>query len=385
MMLRAAASLLPTDHVMAAWDYLDGYTPENTTKALVMAEVAYMRLKAETEAQRRLAGENYSGTELLSWADLREHETSFIVQDLIADNSVHYLVARPNLGKTFAYIDMVCRMAMGMDWLGKKTRQTRVLIVLGEGLNGFVHRLDAWREAHGVAQADLEPWLSFVSGSNLNNDESLELLVKHSAGHELIIFDTWSNTSGVHKEEDNGLNNETLRRATEALGQALLFVHHPRKSDQDTDAPTMRGAGALYGRAEVTMTLWKDHGFTAPDGTKREWLAMSTEVDHAGKNRVAATETIRGLYLSEDFSAPVFMQSAGEVLSSQARKVRQVLTTPMTVAQYVKASGVSEPTARRHLAKAVEEGVAELQSGSGRVADTFNPTQRWAQNLQATT
>lgn len=386
--VRALASIyLPMDQADEVISYMSGVAPENGTKALFMADVAYQRLKAQQEAERRLAGENYSGSTAMTWDDLEAHKTSFLVQDLIADNSVHFLVARPNLGKTFTFIDMACRMATGMEWLGKKTRQAQTLIVLGEGVNGFMDRVKAWMEAHGKTREDLEPWIHFHEGMNLNNDEALDILKKRVAETqaELVIFDTWSNTSGVVDEERNGLNNEVLRRVTEALhGQALLFVHHPRKSDQDGDSPVMRGAGALYGRAEVVMTLWQDRGFTSPDGTKRNWMALSTEVAHAGKNRLAQTETIHGLYLSEDHDAPVFMQAEGEVLSAQSRKVRQVLTEPMTVTAYEKAAGVSEATARRHLSKAVEEGVAELHKGAGQVPDSFHPSQRWASLMSQT-
>lgn len=353
-----------------AWNMLDPESDENQVAALVK------KLKTQAEAERRIAGENYSGSKALSWEEMREHKATFIIEDLIPDDAVVFTVARANLGKTFSYIDAVCRMAAGMDWLGKKTRPAKTLIVLGEGRNGFIDRLDSWREAHGVDESVLREWIAFVDGANLANDVSLDLLKELAEKHqaELIVLDTWSVTSGATKEEDNALNADLLRRAlTIRQGVTLWNIHHPRKAEEDTDAPVMRGAGALYGRAEVVMTMWKDRTFTSNDGTEREWLAISTDGDHKGKNRVGATETIRGLYLSEDYATPVFTQAVGQSLSRKATKTLKLVTRTMTVKEYQSKAGVAENTARDHLTAGVAEGVLRRLPGAGNAPDKYEP------------
>ena len=62
-------------------------------------------LKLDIQARRLLAAENYVGTEAMSWDDLERHEVRWIVEDLIAEGSLAYLVARANMGKTFTFID----------------------------------------------------------------------------------------------------------------------------------------------------------------------------------------------------------------------------------------------------------------------------------------
>lgn len=359
---------------------MDPESEENQVTALVK------KLKTQAEAERRIAGENYSGSKAISWEEMREHKATFIIEDLVPDDAVVFTVARANLGKTFSYIDAMCRMAAGMDWLGKKTRQAKTLVVLGEGRNGFIDRLDAWREAHGVDEAVLREWIRFIDGANLANDASLDLLKEAAEDHqaELIILDTWSVTSGATKEEDNGLNSELLRRArTIRDGATLWGIHHPRKAEEDTDAPVMRGAGALYGRAEVVMTMWKDRTFTGSNGAEREWLAISTEGDHKGKNRVGATETIRGLYLSEDFTNPVFTQELGQSLSRKATKTLKLVTRTMTVKEYQAKAGCAENTARDHLTAGVNEGVLRRLPGTGNTPDKYEPTNPFDHALAA--
>lgn len=356
----------------------------------ISLEVANLRVR--TEAERRLASENYSGTTELSWDDLDGAERDYLVKDLVPQDGIVFLVARANIGKTLGYVDMACSMSCGLEWLGKPTKQTKTLIVLGEGKAGFMRRLKAWCESKGQPLDSLKPWLAFIDGGNLNNDESLariqEVADRHEA--ELIIFDTWAGTSGVAKEEDNALNATTLNRAqTIREGATLFFVHHPRKAEEKTDAPVMRGASSLFGRADVVMTMYDDKGFIAASGEKYEFIALSTEADHNGKNRDAQTETIRGLYLEEVLvpgdseATKVFCQLVSESISKNARKVREALTQPMTIREFAEAAKVSESTARRYLKDAVQDGIAVYNAGSGITPDRYAPTQRWT-TLQST-
>jgi hypothetical protein len=348
-------------------------------------QATLFKLKVQTEAERRLASESYAGSSELSWDDLAEATRSWLVQDLIPEDGTCFLVARSNMGKTFLYLDAVLRMAAGMPFLGKATRPAKTLIVLGEGRAGFMARIQSWLRAHGVSADAVRPYLSFIDRANLNNDESLARIteVAEREGVELVVFDTWAATSGIQKEEDNALNSATLNRVRDALpGRSLFFVHHPRKAEEDTDHPVMRGAGALQGSADVVMTLYRDPSYRPASGEAYEFLAVSTEAEHNGKNRDAQTETIRGLFLDEveledgDIGR-VMNQVDSESISKEARKVRSVLLSKMSGAEFQLASGLTRATAYRYLSKAVEDGVAikrEMTQGPA----VYEPTQAWS-------
>lgn len=346
-------------------------TDPHTLAAEEMAE--YRKLKARQSAERRLAGEQYSGSEEMTWDDLESAQATFIVQDLLPEDGIAFLVARPNLGKTFAYLDMVLSCAAGRRWLGKETKQVKTTIVLGEGHNGFIDRIRAWCEDRGVSLEDVKPWLTFIRGANINNDESLQRVkdVVDRHGSELVIWDTYAATSGVFKEDDAALNSNTMNRATGIRpGTTHLFVHHPRKSDEDSDHPVMRGSGALSGRADVVMTMFRDRKFNAPGSVSQEWLAISTDVDHAGKNRHAENETVRGLWVDESGDSAVFRQLELESLSRESKALTMILRREMLSIEKIRdALGKSQATTYRYLKTAEAEGIIGRSDGLFYVLD----------------
>lgn len=335
------------------------------------ARVREMRLSRD--AKRLLAAEDSTGGDLLGWEELEAHGVEWLVDDLVARASITFLVARANTGKTFALIDMVCRMAHGMPWLGKPTRQAKTLIVLGEGASGIVQRFAAWCYFMGGSLETVKQWVSFVGQSNINSDDQLVKLQRHAADAELVILDTYAATSGVESEDDSALNSLTLNRARSINPDAaLLFTHHPRKAEEDTDHPVMRGSGALGGAADTVLTLFRDRAYIAEDGTDGEFLAMSTEAEHGGKNRNAQTETFRGLYLREADESAVMRQVTGEALTKWDRIIRRHLRGEMTLAEFCEAAGVSERAARPKL---VASHYVIVHEGAGRRPSKYSLTE----------
>jgi hypothetical protein len=356
--------------------YIQRTLAETPSAQADMIIAAYRQEKARNEAKRLVASEDYRGSDELSWDQMEDNSTSYIVDDLIPDNAVVFFFAKRNLGKTYAYLDMVLRCQFGMDWLGKPTRAVKTLIVLGEGQNGFVDRIRAWCDRHGKDYESLRECISFVSGANLNNDESLARIraVADREEVELVIFDTYAAVSGSASEDDAALNSTTMNRAASIRpGSTLFFVHHPRKAEEDSEHPVMRGSGSLEGRADVVLSMFRDRKFAPRSGEKYEWLAISTDGDHGGKNRTAALETIRGLYLDEEGDSAVFSQIDSESVSRAGRTVADKLTTPMTARDFAPLINKSEKTARRQLEQAVAEGIA-IATPSSTGAKIYSPT-----------
>jgi hypothetical protein len=341
-------------------------------------------LKVKSEAERRLLAELFSGSAEITWQDLEEARREFLIDDLLPNGGTCVICARSNLGKTFTYIDMVCRMIVGMPWLGKRTRRVKVLIVLGEGKAGFMSRLRGWMTAHGKTPDDIRPWMSFIDRANLNNDESLKRIREVAEREEvgLVIYDTWAAASGIQKEDDAVLTSRTINRVKDAMPDLThLFIHHPRKAEQDTDSPVMRGSGAFEAAADIVMMMYADRKFIPASGESFDFIALSTEQDHNGKARDAQTETIRGLYLDEvelpDGSVSRVMRLLdSETISTESREVRRVLTRPMSHAEYTLASGKSRSTAYRYLQQAVADGIARKEPGPLNV-ELYVPTQQW--------
>ena len=327
-----------------------------------LADIKYLDMKATEVAKSKLSSEEFTGSIELTLEELAATKGVYLVEDLIFAESINFMIARSNLGKTFAYLDMSCRIILEEPWLGKQTKKGKVLIVLGEGKAGFYQRLETWLEVNGQTLDDIRGSMFFIDGANLFNDESLKKIseVAEREQVDLIIFDTWSATSGVTDENAGALNSEALNRGSKIRPEAaLLFVHHPTKATELKDRPEMRGSSALKGRADCVMTMYDDRGFNPTDGRQQEWIALSTTFEHGGKNRNARTETIRGLYLADlGDDKKIFSQIESESMSKKAAVVRQRLKGIQTVEEFAEVLNMHSSSARRYLEAAVSEGVA---------------------------
>lgn len=333
-----------------------------------LADIKYMEMKATDVAKSKVSSESFTGSIELTLEDLAATKGVYLVQDLIYCQSINFLVARSNLGKTFAYVDMSCRVVLGLPWLGKQTNKGKILIVLGEGKAGFYQRLETWLEVHGFTVDDIRASMFFIDGANLFNDESIRKIseVAEREAVDLIVFDTWSATSGVTDENAGALNSEALNRASKIRPEAaLLFVHHPTKMTELKERPEMRGSGALKGRADCVMTMYDDRSFKPTTGVQHEWIALSTTFEHGGKNRNSRTETIRGLHLADlDEERKIFAQVESESMSKKAAIVRQKLKGLVTVNEFASEIGMHPASAKRYLDAATAEGIAICHKGS---------------------
>lgn len=337
-------------------------------------------LRARREAERQLAAEDFEGLVEYSWDELGTIERSYLVQDLVPREAIIFFVAKSNMGKTFAYIDMICRMQFQMPWLGKQTTPAKTLIVLGEGLAGIKERFASWCILNGKSTDVLAKNFIFVTRANLCSDLSLrnikEIAERHGA--ELIVYDTWSNVSGVANEDDAALNAAALRNISNTLPAAThFFVHHPRKTSEDTSNPVMRGSSVLPGRSDVVMTMFRDKDYISAHGISADFLAVSTESSHAGKNRDAMTETIRGAYVQAIDEHVTFAHDATPPLARRTALVIRRLVTPMTAKEYAEKHSISESAARRELSAGVKDGQATVtRSKNPNVAAIYSPTTR---------
>ena len=321
------------------------------------------RKKVSLEAEARISAEGFTGSEILSWSEM-QNRREYLVQDLLPRKGIAFLVARPNIGKTLAYLDMVLSSIFEIDWLGKKTEKFKTMIVVSEGVSGFVSRIEAWCEYHHENFDEVKKWILPVDGANLNNRASLDRLSKHAREFQadLIVFDTYSNTSGVADEDKAALNAITLQNATKIRpDSSILFIHHPNLSTEKTTKPKMRGSSALAGRADVVMTLINDPSGVA-DKNGHSQLVLSTDAKHGGKNRDAPQETISGIKLArEGLPAPVFVGSESGEVFKMRRLIDTHLVGVMTSKQFAKSAGVSEKTAERQLKSGVIQGMVELE------------------------
>lgn len=320
------------------------------------------RKKVQMEAELRLLASEFEGSKLMTLEQMQDLKQDYLVESLIpVKKGVTALVAKRNIGKTFAYLSMVLCMVFGMPWMGKKTVKTNILIVLGEGSNGFYDRIVAWCAHNERPLEEVAECLYFIDGANLSNPISLKRIKESIQAHNigLCILDTWAATSGVVDEDKAAVTSMALNRLQEAVGDAsVLIVHHPNKSTENSSKPSARGSTALEGRADVVMTITEDKKYKSRSGLMKNWIQVSTSHEHGGKNRGAPVGTIRGAYLEPTEEGAVWLFDESSLISEGTAVVRQYLKGPMTIAQFALLINKSESAARRYLKQAVAEGVA---------------------------
>ena len=73
---------------------------------------------------------------------------SWLVRDLLEDESFSVLYGAPEGGKSFVALDIAAHISAGTDWQGRKVHPGPVVYVVGEGGRGIVKRLRAWVRAN---------------------------------------------------------------------------------------------------------------------------------------------------------------------------------------------------------------------------------------------
>lgn len=337
---------------------------------------AYVAIKARQNAERQLAAESYTGTRDLDWDNLFEFaDDDWLIEDFIGRGSTNLLVARPNLGKTFTYLDAILRGSTGGgSWLGLDVAAFTTLVYVSEGANAFGHRVQAWARLNGE-QDPIETVrnVHVRAGANIASDAFLAKFREdvEALRPDLVVFDTFNGTAGVADENAAAqIAVMNTRARSVAPDAALLFTHHPTKETENTSAPRGRGSGSLVGLMDTVMTMFVDKTF---DGAHDEYLAISTEHAHAAKSRDAAGRTIQGLYVEPvvvgfkpngtAVESCALLWDSGATYTKADRAVREHLTEPMTVQEFADLVGVSKATAGRHLEASPFAKILEPASG----------------------
>jgi hypothetical protein len=185
---------------------------------------------------------------------------TWLIENMIPEDSLAVLVGEPAVGKSFLAIDAALCVATGRPFLGRPVMTGQVVYVVGESARGFKKRLRAWTHERGlVAGANffflrepvqvLEP--SHVLGL-------IELLKGRKIRPKLVVLDTLARCFNGGDENSSADMSKLVAAADEirrATGATILFVHHPTKSGNQE-----RGHSALRGAADTMLWLEKMNG-----------------------------------------------------------------------------------------------------------------------------
>lgn len=185
----------------------------------------------------------------------------WLIKGLLPKSSTSMTYGGSGDGKTFIILDMALAIARGMDWLGRKVKQGRVVYICAEGSGGFTSRIKAYAYHNHIKLADLD-FMTVIPGSpNFMQKKDVEELIQEindfNERTDLIIIDTMAQTTtGADENSAKDMNIalkylEALRAGTNS---AVHLIHHAGK-DEDRGA---RGSTTLKAALDVQYQVSRE-------------------------------------------------------------------------------------------------------------------------------
>ena len=248
-------------------------------------------------------------------------DSGYAIKNLIP-NGVTIVFGESQAMKSFVVTDMAWHVATGLDWCGNRVKQHGVLVILGEGQDGFRKRLLALKKER---RGNADIWVHPEPVDLLNGVGAMSDILAHAEASlgvriGMVVFDTLSLMLGGGDEntaKDTGLAFNNARRVF--ADRALVFAHHSGHNDKSRE----RGSYQIQGNADsrisvsrndriilVTHKKTKDDRLCAPIALTYGVVDLGTDSDG---------DPITSLILSQTTVPSIF----GEVDVAQCREVWQ--------------------------------------------------------------
>jgi hypothetical protein len=178
----------------------------------------------------------------------------YVIDKLLAKNSVAAIYGAPGGGKSFLALDLGAHIATGSWWQGREVEKGQVLFVAAEGSGGWPKRAAAWKKfnrTHTVPDFHIYP-----GTVNLLNPGQVGVLVEvcRKWKFALVVIDTVARSmvgGDENTAKDMGMVVDAADWVKTACGGCVLLIHH---SGKDT-AAGLRGSSALLGATDTVMEV----------------------------------------------------------------------------------------------------------------------------------
>lgn len=204
-------------------------------------------------------GQDNADLELVSFNDLITSdikETEWLVKDLIPLNGITALFGDEDAGKTFMYLDLVCKIANGGLFLDLfETKRTRSLVVDLENRKDVLgHRL----YMQGIRKLDLPPYL--IGNRNLTlsdyyTDRIIQLCKEKDIG--LVVIDSLSALlTGDETKSEVALSINKQLVKLKFANLTVLLIAHPPKKQQYAASPKDRTISGSHHFSKQLDASW---------------------------------------------------------------------------------------------------------------------------------
>jgi len=278
----------------------------------------------------------------------------WIWEDFLMAAGLAALVAKPKVGKTTMAYELAVKVAQGLHYLGRATRQGSVLILALEE-----HRREVKQRLRNLGAEQLDDIHVHV-GPLADSPDTFHQLMQFIKEHRivLVIVDTLNSFWSVQEENDAVDVTQAIKPLLSLAregGAAVLLLHHARKSEGE-HGDEIRGSGALFSLLDIALIL------------KRHEVENQRKLSAVSRYPETPPELIIELreHGHEALGDPAAVGKAAKIA-----KVRTALTdSPTPAGEICKRAGVSRGAAYTILDHLVEEGQAS-RTGTGKRNDPY--------------
>lgn len=219
--------------------------------------------------------------EAIPWSQLGSMpEQEALIEDLLFCGSLSMVYGDSNTGKTFVVLWFAACIALGWDWIERKSKQGKVVLLATEAGLSIKPRLDAIRVHYGLGEDALPPLYIIPDMIDIGKDgrdtDTIIAEIKAIGSVELVIVDTMNRAIAGGDENtptDMGgfINNcDKIRNET---GAHVLIVHHSGK-DASRGA---RGHSSLRAAVDTEINVTNDDGLITAKVTKQRNTSTGNE------------------------------------------------------------------------------------------------------------
>jgi hypothetical protein len=286
---------------------------------------------------------------------------TYLVDEVLVQDSLAVLYAAAGAGKSFVALDLALSIATGTPWQGRAVQRGPVVYIAAEGGAGLRQRIRAWMTAHQIDRID-DCW--FVLGAvNLLDEHEVTAFLAELAEVQVIptmlVVDTLARClvgGDENSAKDMGIAVAALDRLREALGCADLVLHHTARHHDGE-----RGSTALRGAADTMLEL-KKHGDVVTIASDKQKDAADF---HEIKLRLVSTDESCFLELAPETSQTDSPTGAARIALTALREASD--DEGLSYTRWMTASGLEERTFLRVRKAVLDKGWA-MKDGTRRNA-----------------
>ncbi len=198
---------------------------------------------------------------LVKAGDLKTCANQWLIEGLIAQDTLSVIFGDPATYKSFVSIALACCAASGKFFYGSEVKLSGpVIYIAGEGQAGISRRIRAWCLRNSIDIDALPLFLSTMAAGLSDSDQlanvlrTIDIVKKEYGSPVLIIVDTLARNFGNGDENSTRDMNkfvESLDQLRITFNSAILVVHHTGHSNKKRS----RGNIALQAAVDAEYRL----------------------------------------------------------------------------------------------------------------------------------